>query len=111
LETEHWSDSALDPSVILLNAVVQIFVFPDRDWLATRERTYWRVMRRFAGNNGLMVRLAPVDDDAIGSAMATQGFLEEQLCRRQIPMLAEMKLYSVANAVDGPVDTSSGRGP
>ena len=47
-----------------------------------------------------MVRLTPVDDDAIGSAMAIHGFFEEPLCRRQISMLTEKKLDRVADAVD-----------
>jgi hypothetical protein len=47
-----------------------------------------------------MVRLTPVDDDGIGSAMAVHGSFEEPLCRRQISTLTEKKLDRVADAVD-----------
>ncbi|MET3582650.1 hypothetical protein ABID19_005712 [Mesorhizobium robiniae] len=51
-----------------------------------------------------MVGLAPVDDDAIRSAMTFQRRSEETLGRRQVALLAEPKLDCVTDSVDGAVE-------
>lgn len=101
---KHRPHTALDAPVVLLDPVVQVSTFPDRDRFQPAPGTILQSICRVAGSDGFVIGLAAVDDDAIGPAMALQGFPEEALGRQQVAMLAEPEFDRVADAVDGAVE-------
>lgn len=103
-EAEHRSHTALDAPIILLDAIVQVSTFPDCDRLQPVPGAFLQAICRVAGHDRLVVGLAAVDDDAIGTAMAVQRLAEEALGRRQVPVLAEIEFNRVAHAVDGTIE-------
>jgi ABC-type proline/glycine betaine transport system permease subunit len=104
LEAEHRPNTALDPPMVLLDSVVQILALADSDRLQSAPAAILQLICCVAGNDRLMVGLAAVDDDTIGTLMALERFPEETLGRRQIPMFAEIEFDRVADAVDGAVE-------
>lgn len=104
LEAEHRPDAALDPSMILLDPVVQIFAVADQDRGPGSRSPGCQAMRRITLDNGFPIGLAAVNDDAIRPAVASESLSDEALCRQKIPMFAETELDGVANAVNGAVE-------
>ena len=103
-EAEHRTHAALDPPMVLLDAVVEVAVSADLDPPQPTPRAIPQSICRIAGNDGFPVGLAAIDDDAIGTAVARQCFCEEALGRWQISILAEPELDRVADAVDGAIE-------
>jgi hypothetical protein len=85
--------------MILLNPVVQVLALADPDRFQPAPGAVLQSMCRVAGNDGLPISLATVNDDAIGSAMTLERFPEEALGRWQIPMLTEPELDRIADAL------------
>ena len=105
LELEHQPDAAFDPSMVLLDSVVEIFARPDRDrFLFIPAISALQPVGRITGKDCFPICLAAIDDDAIRAAMTVESLVEEQLCRSKIAVFAEEKLDRIANAVDRPVE-------
>ena len=105
LESEHRSDAAFNPSMILLNPVIEIFARADDD----RFRLILAVpilqsAGRIAGEDCFPICLASVDDNTIRSTMTVERLVEKPLGRGQVPVLAEEEFDRIANAVDGSVE-------
>ncbi len=83
LEGQHQPHTALDAPVVLLDPVVQVSTFPDRDRFQPASGTILQSICHIAGSDGFVIGLAAVDDDAIGPAEAVQRFPEEALSRRR----------------------------
>jgi hypothetical protein len=76
LESEHRSDAAFNPSMILLNPIVKILARPDRDWLLfILAVPILQSAGRIAGEDCFPICLASVDDDTIRSTMTVARIL------------------------------------
>ena len=92
-ETTHWPISALDPSMILLNAVVEILAVPVAD------------IRTKLASNRTRVTVMPVGGDPGRSDAGHRfGRPKELLCRGHIAGLAQHHVHQRAGAVNRPVE-------
>jgi len=91
--------------VVLLDLVVEVLASPDADRFRGTPRAIPQPAFTVAGDDCLAIRLAAVNDDVLGPAMALQRLFQEALRRPQITMFAEPELDRVADAVDGSKQT------
>jgi hypothetical protein len=91
-EATHWPISALDPSMILLNAVVEILAVPVAD------------IRTKLASDRTRVTVMPVGGHPGRSAASHRfGRSKELLCRGHIAGLAQQHVHQRASAVNRPV--------
>jgi hypothetical protein len=75
--------------MILFDTIIQIRTLPDPDRLQFASRWILELAFRIAGQNGLPVGLAAVDDDPLRSAVPLECLAQKALGRSQIAPLAE----------------------
>src|SRR5690606_8647497 len=83
--------------------VIQIFVLEYPDRLQPAPGAILQAICGVTRNDSLVVGLATVDDDAVGTAMTCQRLCEEPLGRRQVTLLAEPEFYRITDTVESAV--------
>lgn len=86
--------------MVLFDPVVQVFTLADFNRLQSAPRAISQAVCGVAGNDGLQVGLATINDDAVGTAMTCQRLCEEPFGRQQVTLLAESEFDCVAGTVD-----------
>lgn len=89
--------------MILLDPVVQIPALANANGPQRLSRPIAQPVLGIAGTDCLAACLTAVDNNAIGPAMACDGFSEETPCRDEVSVLAEEELDRVTDTVDGAV--------
>lgn len=90
--------------MILLNAIVKVSTLADANGFQIRPCSILEPIGSIAGQDGLLVSLAAIDDDPFRTAMPLERLSQEPLGRSQVPPLTEPELNRIAVAVDGTVE-------
>ena len=104
LESEHRSDPSFDGTMILFDPIVEVGTLPDLHRLQFAPRAISKPVFRIAGQNGLPVGLAPVDDYALRPTMPLERLAQKPFGGGEVSPLAEPEFDRVAVAVDGAVE-------
>jgi hypothetical protein len=70
LEAKHRMCTSLDPAVVLLDPVVEVFILPDPGRFEYSPRIGFQPALSVTGDDRLPVRLAAINDDTLGATMA-----------------------------------------
>jgi len=104
-EAEHGANAALDPPVILLDAVVNLLAVSDRNrLLVVGGCRQFQPGLHIAFQDRGPVSLGTIDGDLGWSSVARQGLTDKAFGRCKVSALAEMELNCGARLVDGTVE-------
>jgi hypothetical protein len=101
LEPEHRAYSPFDGPMILLDTIVQVGTLPDANGFQITPCSILEPIGSIAGEDRFKVRLAAVDHNPLGSAVALERLAQEPLGSSEVSPFTEPELDRVAMAIDG----------